>query len=96
MKQMIISIFPQVSEQQHEKQRAAVVLLMVSCTMLFCSPATSFEGKSRFKSALTSVMVYLEQPKHNTGFITYTSFLEGYPCVPPHANQVMRSRIPLN
>lgn len=62
---MIISVFPQGSEQQHGKQRAAVVLLMVPCTILFCSPGISSEGKSRFKSTLTSVMVYLEQPKHN-------------------------------
>lgn len=39
---------------------------MVPYTMLFCSPGISFEGKNRFKSALTSVTVYLEQPKHNS------------------------------
>lgn len=62
---MIISSFPQGSEQQHEKRRAAVELLMVPCTTLFCSPGISFKGKSMFKSTLTSAMVYLEKPKHN-------------------------------
>lgn len=62
---------------------------MVSCIMLFCSPGISFKGKRRFKSTPTSMMVYLEQPMHNSVASSLICFLGGYPCISSCANQVM-------
>jgi len=93
---MIISIFPQGSKQQHEKQRAAIVLLMVPCTTLFCSLGISFEGRSRFKSTLNICDGLSGAAKAQQCGFTCTSFLGGHPCISSHANQVTSGRIPLN